>query len=90
MFYVYLVEAERRDALAAYLADHGVGTETYYPLPLHLQPCFAELGYKQGQFPHAEAACARTLALPFHPDLTTADIDTVCALVRRFFTGRTA
>jgi dTDP-4-amino-4,6-dideoxygalactose transaminase len=90
VFYVYLVEAERRDALAAYLADHGVGTETYYPVPLHLQPCFAALGYQRGQFPHAEAACERTLALPFHPDLTTADIDTVCALVRRFFTGRAA
>ncbi|MDQ0809022.1 UDP-2-acetamido-2-deoxy-ribo-hexuluronate aminotransferase [Streptomyces sp. B3I7] len=88
VFYVYLVEAERRDALAAFLADHGVGTETYYPVPLHLQPCFAGLGYRHGQFPHAEAACERTLALPFHPDLTTADLDTVCALVRRFFTGR--
>ncbi|MFI1390451.1 DegT/DnrJ/EryC1/StrS family aminotransferase [Streptomyces griseoaurantiacus] len=90
VFYVYLVEAERRDALVSFLADHGVGTETYYPVPLHLQPCFAELGYRRGQFPHAEAACGRTLALPFHPDLTDADLDTVCGLVRRFFNGRAA
>lgn len=90
VFYVYLMEAERRDALVSFLADHGVGTETYYPVPLHLQPCFAELGYRRGQFPHAEAACGRTLALPFHPDLTDADLDTVCGLVRRFFTGRAA
>ncbi|MFM9368606.1 DegT/DnrJ/EryC1/StrS family aminotransferase [Streptomyces sp. Da 82-17] len=90
VFYVYLVEAERRDGLAAHLAEHGVGTETYYPTPLHLQPCFAELGYKQGQFPHAETACERTLALPLHPDLTTADVDTVCDLIRRYYTGRAA
>ncbi|MDI3405723.1 DegT/DnrJ/EryC1/StrS family aminotransferase [Streptomyces cavernicola] len=90
VFYVYLVEAERRDGLAAHLADHGIGTETYYPTPLHLQPCFAELGYKQGQFPHAEAACERTLALPLHPDLTHADIDAVCARIRAYYTGRAA
>ncbi|MGW7527299.1 DegT/DnrJ/EryC1/StrS family aminotransferase [Streptomyces sp. NPDC054783] len=90
VFYVYLVEAERRDRLIAHLADHGVGTETYYPVPLHLQPCFSELGFKQGQFPDSEAACERTVALPFHPDMTTADIDTVCALIRRFYTGRAA
>ncbi|MFF2654146.1 DegT/DnrJ/EryC1/StrS family aminotransferase [Streptomyces sp. NPDC058045] len=90
VFYVYLVESERRDGLATHLADHGIGTETYYPTPLHLQPCFAQLGYKQGQFPHAEAACERTLALPLHPDLTTADIDTVCTLVRRYHSGRAA
>ncbi len=86
--YVYVIEAEHRDDLAGYLAEHGVGTETYYPVPLHLQACFAELGYRRGDFPHAEAACERTLALPFHPDLTIDDIDSVCGIVRRFFTGR--
>ncbi|MDI3389893.1 DegT/DnrJ/EryC1/StrS family aminotransferase [Streptomyces sp. B-S-A8] len=90
VFYVYLVEAERRDGLAAHLADHGIGTETYYPTPLHLQPCFAELGYKQGQFPYAEAACEHTLALPLHSDLTLADVDAVCAAIRRYCTGRAA
>ncbi|WP_439945996.1 DegT/DnrJ/EryC1/StrS family aminotransferase [Streptomyces sp. BBFR109] len=90
VFYVYLIEAERRDALVDHLAAHGVGTETYYPVPLHLQPCFSELGHKRGEFPNAEAACERTVALPFHPDLTTADIDTVCDLIRRFYTGRAA
>ncbi|GAA4440965.1 DegT/DnrJ/EryC1/StrS family aminotransferase [Actinokineospora soli] len=87
VFYVYLVEVERRDALAAHLAAHGVGTETYYPVPLHLQPCFADLGYRAGQFPVAEAACAHTLALPLYPDLPDAAVDRVCELVRAFYTG---
>jgi dTDP-4-amino-4,6-dideoxygalactose transaminase len=86
VFYVYLIEAERRDALAGHLADHGVETEVYYPSPLHLQPCFADLGYRRGDFPHAEAACARTLALPLYPDLDVADVDLVCDLIRDFST----
>ncbi|MEU0203416.1 MULTISPECIES: DegT/DnrJ/EryC1/StrS family aminotransferase [unclassified Streptomyces] len=90
VFYVYLVEVERRDALAAYLAGHGVGTETYYPVPLHLQECFAPLGHRRGDFPHAEAACERTIALPLYPDMSLDDVDTVCDLVRRFATGRAA
>ncbi|MFE6409522.1 DegT/DnrJ/EryC1/StrS family aminotransferase [Streptomyces sp. NPDC057837] len=90
VFYVYLVEVERRDDLAAYLARHGVGTETYYPVPLHLQECFAGAGHRRGDFPHAERACERTLALPLYPDMSLDDVDTVCDLVRRFATGRTA
>lgn len=87
VYYVYLIEVERRDELVAHLAGEGIGTEVYYPTPLHLQPCFAELGHRPGDFPNAEAACARTLALPFYPDLTTDQVDTVCDSVRRFFTG---
>ncbi|MFE6197582.1 DegT/DnrJ/EryC1/StrS family aminotransferase [Streptomyces sp. NPDC057838] len=90
VFYVYLVEVERRDDLAAYLARHGVGTETYYPVPLHLQECFAGAGHRRGDFPHAERACERALALPLYPDMSLDDVDTVCDLVRRFATGRTA
>ncbi|MGX7824475.1 DegT/DnrJ/EryC1/StrS family aminotransferase [Actinokineospora sp. 24-640] len=87
VFYVYLVEVEHRDSLAAYLAAHGVGTETYYPVPLHLQPCFADLGYRRGQFPVAEAACERALALPLYPDLPDAAVDRVCELVRAFYSA---
>ncbi|UOB14882.1 DegT/DnrJ/EryC1/StrS family aminotransferase [Streptomyces sp. HP-A2021] len=90
VFYVYLVEVERRDELARYLAGHGVGTETYYPAPLHLQECFAHLGYRRGDFPHAERACERTIALPLYPDMGLDDVDTVCDLVRRFTTRRQA
>jgi dTDP-4-amino-4,6-dideoxygalactose transaminase len=90
VFYVFLIEVERRDALVDHLARLGVGTEVYYPVPLHLQPCFAELGYSRGDFPHAEAASERAVALPFYPDLTVDQIDRVCEAVRAFYTGRPA
>ncbi len=87
VFYVYLIEVDSRDELAAWLARRGIGTETYYPLPLHLQPCFAELGYTRGDFPVAEAASARTLALPLYPDLTLPELDAVCAAITEFYAG---
>lgn len=85
VFYVYAVEVERRDELAAHLAARGVGTETYYPIPLHLQPCFADLGHRPGDFPHAEAACRHALALPLYPDLREDDVARVCDEIRDFF-----
>ncbi|WP_238412193.1 DegT/DnrJ/EryC1/StrS family aminotransferase [Saccharothrix deserti] len=88
VFYVYVVEVDRRDELAAHLAERGVGTETYYPVPLHLQPCFEELGHRPGDFPNAEAACRRTLALPLYPDLPLGDVDRVCDVIRSFYLGR--
>ena len=84
VYYVYLIEVRQRDALVQFLARRGIGTETYYPMPLHRQPCFTELGLSGGDFPHAEAACRRTLALPFHPDLTIDQVDYVCATIRDF------
>jgi dTDP-4-amino-4,6-dideoxygalactose transaminase len=84
VYYVYLIEVRHRDSLAEFLARRGIGTETYYPVPLHRQPCFAEFGYPDGSFPHAEAACRQTLALPFHPDLTMEQVDYVCETIRTF------
>jgi dTDP-4-amino-4,6-dideoxygalactose transaminase len=85
--YVYLVEVDDRDALTAHLAEHGIGTETYYPIPLHLQPCFAHLGHAPGDFPRAEAACASAVALPLYPDMPDAHADRVCDEIERFYTS---
>ena len=87
VYYVYLIEAERRDDLAAALARAGIGTEVYYPRPLALQPCFADLGHRPGEFPHAEAACRYALALPLHPDLRDEQVDRVCDAIAAFYGG---
>ena len=83
--YVVRVPDGKRDALRAHLAAREIETEVYYPTPLHLQPCFAALGYKRGDLPNAERACAEVLALPVHPDLTEAQQDHVAAALREFY-----
>jgi len=81
----YVVRTPRRDALREHLARKGIGNEVYYPVPLHLQKCYASLGQKAGAFPHSEAAAKETAALPIYSQLTEAQLSEVVAAVREFF-----
>jgi len=83
--FVIRVSADRRDELREYLSTRGVGNGVYYPVPLHLQKCFAYLGYKTGDLPLTEAAAAETVALPMYPELTDAQQDYVVGTVAEFF-----
>jgi dTDP-4-amino-4,6-dideoxygalactose transaminase len=85
VFNQYTIRAARRDDLKAFLADRGVGSAVYYPRPLHLQPCFAHLGYQAGQLPEAEAACAEVLSLPVYPELSEEQQGTVIDAIREFY-----
>ena len=75
----------RRDALQSYLKDRGIGNSIYYPLPLHLQPCFAYLDYKTGSCPESERAAGEVLSLPIFPELTQGQLDEVITAVRAFY-----
>jgi dTDP-4-amino-4,6-dideoxygalactose transaminase len=89
IFNQYVIRAANRDELQAYLKQKGIGTEVYYPVPLHLQECFAYLGEKAGAFPESERAAKETLALPIHPELTESQAKFVLSCVGEFV-GRTA
>ncbi|MCW8129485.1 MAG: DegT/DnrJ/EryC1/StrS family aminotransferase [Planctomycetota bacterium] len=82
--YVIRVPAERREALMAHLKAQGIGTEIYYPVPLHLQECFASIATVKGSMPRSEAAARETLALPVYPELTPEQVDRVAAEIVAF------
>ena len=81
----YVIRVAERDALKSFLQGKGVSTEIYYPVPMHLQECFAYLGHKPGDFPESEAAAKETLALPIYPELSEAQARYVVDSVKEFF-----
>jgi len=85
IFNQYIVRARNRDALKEHLTARSIGTEIYYPVPLHLQQCFSFLKHAPGDFPESERAAAETLALPVYPELTRAQLDHVIASVADFY-----
>ncbi len=88
VFNQYVIRVEQRDALRGHLADAGVGTEIYYPVPLHLQGCFSYLGYRAGDLPESERAAATTLALPIYPELTQDQLHYVVDSIATFYRNR--
>ena len=82
------IRVPHRDQLRDFLNERGVGTEIYYPLPLHLQECFQQLNYRPGDFPHAEAAAQESLALPIYPELTEEQQRYVVDLIQEYFVAR--
>jgi dTDP-4-amino-4,6-dideoxygalactose transaminase len=81
----YCIRAEKRYELRDFLQARGVGTEIYYPLPLHLQECFKDLGHGEGDFPESEKAARETLALPVYPELSEVQLQYVADCIRAFY-----
>ena len=84
VFHQFTIRVRRRDALKAFLAENGVGSEVYYPLPLHLQPALESLGYREGSFPESERAAHEVLSLPIFPQLTFEEQEVVVARIADF------
>jgi dTDP-4-amino-4,6-dideoxygalactose transaminase len=86
VYHVYVIESDRRDELQAYLTDHGVPTIIHYPIPIHRQPAFECLGYREGDLPVAERLSRTVLSLPIYPEMTDEQVAFVSEQVRGFFT----
>jgi dTDP-4-amino-4,6-dideoxygalactose transaminase len=86
VFHQYTIRVERRDAVQKFLSEQKIGSTVYYPVPLHLQPIYASLGHKQGDFPHAEHAAQEVLSLPMFPELRTDQVTRVAEAIAAFVT----
>jgi len=81
----FVIRCAQRDRLQAYLKEHGIGSEIYYPLSLHLQECFEWLGYRAGDFPVSERAAGEVLALPINPEVPAEDIEYICENIAAYY-----
>ncbi len=81
----YKIRVEKRDALREFMTKQEIGTEIYYPVPFHLQECFADLGYKKGDFPISEFSANTSIALPIYPELTDEQLQYVVSTIKKFF-----
>jgi dTDP-4-amino-4,6-dideoxygalactose transaminase len=90
IYHLYQTRVQRRDELISYLKAQHIGSEVYYPVPLHLQVCFKELGYQVGSLPNAERAVLETLALPIYPELSEEQMRRVVEVVVAFYKGKTS
>ncbi|MBN1672221.1 MAG: DegT/DnrJ/EryC1/StrS family aminotransferase [Kiritimatiellae bacterium] len=87
VFHLYVVRAERRDALQAYLSEREISTGLHYPIPIHLTDAYRDLGYQEGAFPETERAAQDMLSLPMCAELTDAQVDYVCECIQAFYAG---
>ena len=85
VYHTFVIQADARDRLKAYLAEQGVGTAIHYPIPIHLQPAARELGYSSNSFPVAERLTERILSLPVYPELKESEIDYIIESIRQFY-----
>ncbi len=84
----YIIRVVNRDGLREFLTKNKIGTEIYYPVPFHLQECFSNLGYKQGEFPNAEMAANFSIALPIYPELTQEQLTYVVDNITEFLKNK--
>jgi dTDP-4-amino-4,6-dideoxygalactose transaminase len=85
IYHQYTITVPERDKLQKYLADNDIGSAVFYPKPLHLQDCFTEFGYKQGDMPVAEKLCNEVLSLPVYPELSQEEIESVAGMILKFY-----
>lgn len=85
VFHLYVVRVRQREKLARFLAEKGISTQMHYPIPIHLQPAYKDLGYKKGDFPVTEKLAEEILSLPMFPELKTREINYICQTIKSFY-----